>query len=147
MKRLFFTLAIAASFVMMSSFTTKDDVNPSVLESFKSSFKSATDVIWSSNQDIFKAEFVMNGQYISAFYDVTGKMIGVTRNISTVQLPVPLQTSLKNGYENFGVSDLMEYADEGGTSYYVTLENADTKMIMKSSYNTGWNLFSKQRKS
>jgi len=41
---------------------------------------------------------------------------------------------------------VLESATEDGTSYYITLETADTQVILKSSGDT-WNTFKKQRKS
>ena len=73
-------------------------------------------------------------------------MIAITRNISSTQLPISLQTNLKNNYEGFWISDLFEVANEEGTTYYVTVENADTKLILKSS-NSDWVTYQKERKS
>ena len=87
----------------------------------------------------------MNGQYVSAFYDGEGKMVALTRNITSFQLPISLQTEIKNCYDQYWISDLFEVADEQGTTYYVTLQNADSKLILKSS-STTWTTYQKQRK-
>ena len=131
--------------ISMSSFAT-EKVNPKVLEAFKSNFKTATEVDWSVSKDLYKADFSLNGQYVAAYFDETGQLVALTRNISSTQLPITLQTSLKNDHEGFWISDLFEIANEQGTSYYVTLENADTKLVLKSE-GTNWSHFQKQRKS
>src|SRR5690348_9546426 len=146
MKRLLVTLTIALSFISLSSFANGEEVSPRAIESFNSSFKNATEVKWTVTDNYFKADFVMNGQYVSAFYDVQGKMIALTRNISSLQLPIALQVDLKKNYNNYWITDVMEMATEEGTSYYITVENADTQLTLKSNYDS-WNTFKKQCKS
>jgi hypothetical protein len=145
MKRLLVTLTIALSFISLSSFAN-DEVSPRAIKSFNSSFKNATEVKWTITDDYFKADFALNGQYVSAFYDTDGKMVALTRNISSLQLPIALQAELKKGYDAYWISDVIEVANETGTSYYITLETADTQLVLKSEGDS-WNNFKKQRKS
>ena|SRR5438067_10514456 len=147
MKRLFLTMAIVFSLFTLSSFADDVKVSVPVLKSFKTAFKNASEVNWSITKNIYKANFVTNGQYISAYYDTDGKLIALTRNISSLQLPLSLQSEIRSCYENFWFSDLFEVADEQGTTYYVTLENADSKIILKSESNSSWTTYQKQRKS
>ena len=146
MKRLLLTLTVIFSLFTLSSFADTITVTTPILNSFNSSFKHATEVNWTVTRGIYKANFVMNGQYVSAFYDVDGKMVAVTRNITSFQLPLSLQTEIKNSYDQYWISDLFEIADEQGTSYYVTLESADSKLILKSE-GSNWTVYQKQRKS
>lgn len=148
MKRLVFTLALASGLLAMSSFKSNDDsVAPAAARhSFQNSFKNATEVNWSASTNYYKADFALNGQYVSAYYDAEGNTIAITRNISSLQLPIALQASLKKKYDSFWISDLMEVANDSGTSYYITLENADAKLVLKSN-GADWNTFKKQRKS
>lgn len=116
------------------------------MNSFNSAFRNASDVQWKDCGGYYKADFSLNGQYVTAFYDQNASLMAVTRNISPVQLPVTLQTSLKKDYENYWVSDLFEVSNENGTSYYITVENGETKTILKSFGNT-WLTYKKQQKS
>jgi hypothetical protein len=145
MKRLLVTFAIVLSFISFSSFASGGGVSQAAIKSFESSFKTATEVVWTINNDVYKADFNLNGQYISAFYDGDGKMIALTRNINSFQLPIGLQTSLKKKYENFWISDLFEVSNDQGTAYYLTLENADSKVVLKST-GYGWHVYKKQCK-
>ncbi len=72
--------------------------------------------------------------------------MAMTRNITTSQLPIALQTTIKNEYTAFWISDLFEIANEEGTSYYITLENADTKLVLKSTNNAAWSKYQKNHK-
>jgi hypothetical protein len=145
MKRLLVTLTIALSFISLSSFAN-DEVSPSAVKSFNTSFKNATEVKWTVTDNYFKADFALNGQYVSAFYDTEGQMIAITRNISSLQLPIALQAELKSNYDAYWISDVFEVANETGTSYYITLETADTQLVLKSEGDS-WSNFKKQRKS
>jgi len=148
MKRLVLTLTIALSFISFSSFANADDdVSPRALKAFQTSFKNATEVNWSVTENYYKADFALNGQYVTAYYDTDGNMKAVTRNISSLQLPITLQADLKKDYDCYWISDLFELANDDGTSYYITVENADTKLILKASANSGWTTYQKQRKS
>jgi hypothetical protein len=149
MKRLFIAFTMLLTTVSMSSFateTTEVKVASIALQSFKSSFTTATDVAWSAGENFYKAEFQLNGQHLAAFYNPEGEMLALTKNIASTQLPVGLQTSLKQDYNGYWISDLFEIATAEGTSYYVTLENADKQVVLKSS-NSSWSTFQKQSKS
>lgn len=147
MKRFLTILTVMLS-VSLSSFAEGDEkVSPVVLEAFKTSFKQAKEVDWTVKENMYKAQFNLEGQYITAYYDCDGKMVAMTRNISTTQLPISLQTSLKSQIQDLWITDLFEVSNEEGTSYYATLENSDTKQVLKASGNSDWNNFQKQRKS
>jgi hypothetical protein len=146
MKRLLVTLTIALSLVSLSSFANGEDVSPRAVKSFNKSFKNATEVKWTVTDSYFKADFALNGQYVSAFYNEDGSMIALTRNLSSLQLPIALQADLKNNYDCYWISNVLEVANEEGTSYYITLETADEQLTLKSSGDS-WSTFKKQRKS
>jgi len=146
MKRLLVTLTIALSFISLSSFANADDVSPKAVKSFNKSFKNATEVKWTVTDNYVKADFALNGQYVSAFYNEDGSMIALTRNLSSLQLPITLQADLKRNYDCYWISNVLEVANEEGTSYYITLETADDQLTLKSS-GDNWSTFKKQRKS
>lgn len=148
MKFLLVTLISLFSLVSTTSHAT-DDVNVSsaVIATFQSSFKDASEVSWKVTSDFSKADFVMNNQHISAFFDRSGSLVAVTRNINSFQLPISLQTKLRNSYGAYWISDLFELSDDNGTTYYVTVEDGDSKITLKSDGTSNWSTFQKQRKS
>jgi len=144
MKKMIITLAVAL--VTLSSFAGSGTVNQKVLDAFHSAFTTASEVEWTSGADYYKATFNYNGKYVCAFYNEDGDLLGLTRYISPVDLPFVLQNSLKKNYEGFWVSDLFEASKNDGTTYYITLENADTKIVLKSS-GADWNSYHKIKKA
>ena len=149
MKRLIFTLSLSFLLISFSSFAgkTNETISPLVLKSFETSFKTATEVSWQVSDNYYKAQFGMNGTHIIAYYDCDAKLIAMTRNISSVNLPISLQVSLRSDFENLWITELVEVASEEGTVYYLTLEDADNKVQLKSSYGAEWNILKRQKKS
>ncbi len=148
MKILLVAITAVLSIINTKASASDDTkVSAAVLASFNSSFKNVSEVAWKTSGTFYKAAFAMNGQYVNAYYDATAKLIVVTRNISSVQLPVTLQTSLKKSYEAYWISDLFELSNENGTSYYVTVENGDAKITLKSTQTNEWTLYQKSGKS
>lgn len=146
MKPLFILLAVAASFFTTNSFAAKEDITPVVLKSFQNSFSAAREVTWSATTNYYKAQFEWNGQQVLAFYEPGGALVALTRNISSLELPITLQANLKKEYGNYWISDLFELTTDSGTSYYATVENADSKIVVKSDSATTWKVFQKSEK-
>ena len=144
MKKMILTLAITIA--SLSSFASDKNVNQKVLDAFKSEFTTAKEVEWTTESDYYKATFNYNGKYVFAYYSQDGEFLGLTRYLSPADLPIMLQNNLKKNYEGYWVSDLFEASKNDGTSYYITVENADTKIILKSADNS-WSTFSKIKKS
>lgn len=88
----------------------------------------------------------MNEQRVFAYYDIEGHLISVARYISSFQLPVNLFSDLKNDYSKYWVSDLFEVSNSEGLHYYITLETADTKLILRSGNGGDWSTYSKNKK-
>ena len=146
MKPLFIAITVLASFFTTNSFAAKEDVTPVVLKSFQNSFSTAKEVSWTATANYYKAQFEWNGQYVYAFYSATGDLVALTRNISSFQLPISLQTRLKKDYGSYWITDLFEVANDTGTSYFVTIENADAKVVLKSASATAWSVYQKSQK-
>jgi hypothetical protein len=147
MKSLLILLTVFTTLFATPSFARDEKVSPSVLKSFQSSFASATDVAWSQTVNGFRAQFMLNAQHISAFYDSEGELLAMTRNVTSLQLPMLLQAELKKEYGEFWISNLFEVANDIGITYYATVEKADAKIVLKSDSFSGWMVYQKQRKS
>jgi len=144
MKKIIMALAITISTV--SAFAGEKEIDPKVLESFKTEFATAKEVAWSAGSNYYKAEFIFNSQYVTAFYGLDGELIGLSRFITSVDLPLSLQTGLKKNFSDYWVSDLFELTKKNSTSYYITLENADTQLMLKATADEGWVVYKKVKK-
>jgi hypothetical protein len=151
MKKTIFSLAIAlmmgTSVFAAKTNSSNDEVNSLAVQSFNKEFVGAKNIMWEQKSDFIRATFTMNGQILFAYYNNDGALTAVVRNIRSEQLPISLLTSLKNDYTKFWISDLFEMASGDQTSYYITIENADKKIVLRSNGNEGWEVYSKTRKN
>ncbi|MFI5133975.1 MAG: hypothetical protein ACHQEB_06545 [Chitinophagales bacterium] len=147
MKKMMITLAMLVTIGSMSAFAGEENVSARVLDAFKSEFNSAKEVEWTAGSNYYKAAFAFNGKHVFAFYNADGDLLGLTRYISSLDLPMYLQSSLKKSYTNYWISDLFEVANNDGTNYYITLENADSKIVLKATGGSDWKTYKKVRKA
>ncbi|TMI79613.1 MAG: hypothetical protein E6H10_15040 [Bacteroidetes bacterium] len=147
MKKIMMLLAMVLTLTTTWAFTGEEAIDKQALNAFKSEFAGATDAAWTVGTNYYKVAFSLNDQKLFAFYNSTGEFLAVTRYISSLQLPLNLQTSLKKACTNYWISDLFELANSDGTTYYVTLENADTKIVFKSVDGSSWSVYQKSKKA
>ena len=145
MKKSIVVAVLLVSLSVTSAFANNEKVSPETLASFNSEFSSAKEVTWQTGSNYYRAEFSMNEQKIFAYYNLEGELVSVARYISALQLPINLFTDLKNDYGKYWISDLFEVSNSNGVQYYVTLEDADTKLVMLSD-GRGWSNYSKNKK-
>lgn len=145
------TLALLVlGMIMINTIFANDisiDVNKKVLTAFENEFVKASDVSWIKNNDYYKASFQSNGQHLNAFFSEEGEMLGVSRNLITTELPINLQASLADEYSAFWVSGLFEYASNGESKYYITMEDADRELLLMSVGTSDWSVFTKKNKT
>ena len=144
MKKIIVTMAIAIS--SLSAIAMDGSVNQRVLDAFKTEFATASEVEWTIGTDYYKASFNYNGKYMFAFFNDNGEMLGMTRHLSPLDLPLALQGNLKKNYEGFWISELFEAVKSDETNYFVTIENAENTYVLQSSGNN-WSVYKKTKKS
>ena len=67
--------------------------------------------------------------------------------VSPVDLPLALQADLKKNYQSYWISNLFEAATSEGTTYYITIEDADQSIVLKSDNARDWDQYKKVKKS
>lgn len=146
MKKMMTALALFLITLTGSAFANTTEVNPKVIKAFNSEFISASEVNWTIGEGYYKASFTLNSKYVFAYYTPDGSFLGLTRYMATSELPMMLQTSLKKDYADYWISDLFEVARNGGSAYYLTVEDAENVVILKSSGASDWVVFKKTKK-
>lgn len=146
----FITFALIASLLLTasSSFATPNgnDRNGLITASFHKDFKTAEILSTENARNFTKLTFKMNDIVLFAYYNADGHLLAVVRNIRSNQLPIQLMLSLKQDYANYWISDLFEFNGEEGNCYYVTLEDANTKLTLRSADAGTWEVYSKKTK-
>lgn len=111
-------------------------------------FANAKNVSWENRNGFYKASFTYNNHILFAYFQAgNNELIAVSRNILTNELPIGLAKELQTKYSaNFWVVDLFEIAADGQTNYYVTLENANEKIVLQSA-GSEWQLYKEIKKN
>ena len=148
MKKNLITLALLLTVAVSSSFASgprKGDDN--IKESFRREFRDAQIMKWDNFKAYARATFRMNDQVMFAYYSGNGELLAIARNILSDRLPLNLMQEIKNNYSGYWITELFEVTAQGETSYYVTLENPDYKLVLQAADSTGWTTFQKQNKN
>lgn len=122
-----------------------DGINKKAVASFNKDFSDARNIQWQQRDNYVMATFSLNNEIMFAYYNANGELLGVLRNILSDKLPISQLVSLKKDYSGYWISNLFEANMNDESTYYVTLENADEELVLKSSGN-GWGVYSKKRK-
>jgi len=145
-RRLAFAAALFLTVGISSSFAAPaDEINTIVKTAFQKDFNKAELMASETGKSYTKLTFRMNGSILYAFYADNGDLLAVTRNIQSTQLPLQLLGDLKKNYSSYWISDLFELSSDNQSNYYITLENADAKVTLRST-GTDWDLFEKTSK-
>src|ERR1700730_12959417 len=96
----------------------RSNVNGKILASFHKEFAKAEEESWKTLNEYEVVSFRMENKYLTAYYQESGKLKAVTRNISTDQLPAYLKNTLKTDYKGFWITDLFQIASNSETHYF-----------------------------
>lgn len=141
---LLLTLAVSTSFAAATNNNTNND-NGGVNASFRKDFKQAELLSTDPGKDYTKFTFKLNGAILYAFYSPNGDLLAVTHNIKSTDLPINLLMQIKRDHADCWVTDCFELDSNGITSYYITLENADTRVTLHSD-GSSWETYLKTAK-
>ena len=144
MKRLFILLALVGSSFFMSSYANETKMSPTVLQAFQATFENAQDITWEQVGVLYKASFVLDGRHNAAFYNSNGELVAVTRNLASTQLPKQLQASLKKEMQGRWIAELFVVSIEDEDTYYVTLQNAEGAVMLKSVSAKKWVVYQRE---
>jgi hypothetical protein len=149
MKKSILTIGIMLTIALTSAFANEnsDGVSQKTKESFKSNFIAVSSVSWQKEQNFVRVTFTMNSQVMKAYYNDNGELVAVTRNILSDQLPINLMADIKKNYSNHWITELFEIAADNETSYYVTLENADETIVLKSNDFNSWSVYKRTKRA
>jgi len=122
------------------------EVNQQASASFSKDFGAAKNISWQQEKKYAKVTFTLNDQVMFAYYsNENGQLIAVARNLLSDQLPINLMTSFSKDYKGYWITNLFEMASDTQTNYYVTLENAEEIIILKSS-GFEWSVYKTEKK-
>jgi hypothetical protein len=141
------TVLFAATTLLISTAFAHANFKPSkdVQNEFNRLFTHPTEIKWEEVSNFDKVTFNEGGQYLTAFFNPTGKIESVSRNIGTATLPLILQKELQNKLSASWVADCFELYGKNGTEYYITVESANNSTVYRSNSND-WDIYKKTKK-
>ena len=137
---LLLTVGVTSSFAAPT-----DELNKTVKTAFQKDFRKAELISSEAVKDYTRLTLKMNGTILFAYYSDNGELLAVVHNITVDQLPLHLLLKVKNNYSKYWISDLFECNANGSSTWYITLENADYKITLRSSDNE-WETYNKSVK-
>ena len=145
MKPLFMLLTVLSSYFVHAT-NPPEEISPAAIKTFAQTFVNARHVSWTVSNDMYKATFHVADRFASAYFDETGELVVVTRNITQTELPLVLQEKINTNYAQYRVCEVLEATDQWCTHYYITVEGANQKIILESSNGTNWLRYKKIKK-
>jgi hypothetical protein len=144
--------ALITAFILLTAVTglfAKDDdkINSAVRANFVKEFSTAKDVHWQLQKDYELAQFSLNGQILTAYYSHEAVLVALIHHIPMDHLPIFLMQEVKKSYNGYWVTDLFEAAADGDSHYYLTLENSDQVVKLRSAGSTYWTVEKTRKKS
>jgi hypothetical protein len=109
-----------------------------VVGSFKHKFANADRPSWAVVKDLYRVDFSLQNQSLIAFFNADGELIASSRNITLMQLPISLNSSLETHFGNFTVSSLFEVDEHDGIYYYAKVSNQKSEILLKSTSYGDW---------
>src|SRR5215218_10686652 len=91
--------ALLIALMLFSGVTfSADGIQPSaeLQKEFNRSFAHSTEVKWEKVADYYKVSFLLEGQYLIAYFDAFNTIESISRNISTNMLPLIFQKDVRN---------------------------------------------------
>lgn len=139
---------LAMMIIMTSSvFAGKERPGDEILDSFNNKFSGVKDITWVTAGKYYKAAFTYNGSRMFACYSAGGELLGVIRYISPAQLPYYLQDRLKQKSNGYWIANLVELSTGNGFSYYIVLQNADKRIVLKSGNGNNWKTYNSKKQN
>jgi|ERR1035438_2282319 hypothetical protein len=146
MKKRILIFALLLTGISYSFANKNDSINKKAVTSFNKEFVNARDIKWERKNGFVLATFCLNNEVMFAYYTTEGEMMAIARNMLSDKLPVPKLLNLHKDYSGYWISDLFEVSTSEGIAYYVTVENADLKITLKSSGVENWETYSREEK-
>lgn len=131
MKILFKISGLVIGLILISC-NQKTEVSQKAKEAFKNKFPEAKNVSWEMEEEnVWEAEFKMNGQLYSANFNNDGEWKETEIEIEEIDLPIAVEDALKSKYPEVEIEEFSKVESESGTSYEVEFkENESTREVV-----------------
>ena|ERR1700722_2632492 len=109
-----------------------------VVTSFGRTYSNAERPTWTIVDDLYRVDFTLQNENLTAFYKPDGELVASSRNITTMQLPISLKLALGNHFGNYNVSSLFEIDGHDGICYYARASDQKSEILLQSTSFGDW---------
>ena len=109
-----------------------------VVGAFERTYANADRPNWTAVKNLYRVDFTLQNQPLSAFFNADGDLIASSRNVTPMQLPISLNASLEKRFGNYTVSSLFEIDEQDGIYYYAKVSNQKSEILLKSTSYGDW---------
>jgi predicted membrane-bound mannosyltransferase len=145
-KILILTTALVLTFAATYAKSNENKIPENVSSVFARDFSRARDINWELYKGYYKASFLDMGVVVYAFYNADAEFIGMASNLTADRLPDGLQSDVKRKYEGYWITDLFQVTNGASPVFFITIENADRKIILKAESNQSWSHYAELKK-
>jgi hypothetical protein len=145
MKSLFLAAALFIAAITTQSFA-RDIINvtPKTLATFTSTFGKVTDVQWTIDGHMYRADFVKGNEKTIAFFTIAdGELVVTCQYLSVSELPEGLQHSLKAQTADATLKEIFVVNKDENKDYFATIEKDGKKTVLKSGIKN-WTVYIKK---
>ena len=130
--KILMTLLLSVALLSSSAFAQKisaDKVPAAVSSAFNKKFPTATKIIWSmENKTEYEAEFMFNGEGVSANFDNTGKWLETEIEMKVTDLPETIKTALTKDFDGYRVKEASKMeTDKYGKCFEVEIQKGEER--------------------
>ena len=138
-----FLFSISISSLFAADF---DEVSKSIMENFQKEFNRAEDIHWTEAGELRKATFRLNGVEMHAYYTENGDKYASAKNVHVTEISEKVMLKIKNQFKNHWITSAFEVEQNGTKTFYVTFENADQKVMVKTNGKNAWTIYDRDSK-
>jgi hypothetical protein len=87
---------------------------------------------WSkSKDDLLRADFFIDGEAFSSFFDQKGNFVATTSNKNMEELPAMVRKGIKGKLEGKEIGSIIHYSSDSENAYFVECQEKGKKKVFK----------------
>jgi hypothetical protein len=150
MKKLFLSMSMAAVSLLALANAPKNNSEKSAKKFFtytasqtlQGMYGKVEKLQWSkAKDDLLRADFSIDGENFTTFFDLEGQFVATTSVKSIDQLPAVVRKSLKQKFEGKEISSLVQYESASETAYFAEIRENNKTRIFRVGTNGAINRF------
>ena len=116
-------LALFATVAVSAQDLKSSEVPSNLISNFEKKFSNAQDVEWEKEMDFFKVEFDIYKKEQEIWYDASGKIFKMEKELNETELPQAIKSKISSSYASFKIDDIEMKEEDGKTTYEIELED------------------------